>query len=93
VKHLYLLRHGKSSWTDQSLPDADRPLAPRGVRALGRMRTHLRKADIHPDLVICSPALRTRHTLAVIALPDRTWPQLEQGGGTLEDLVVARELG
>jgi phosphohistidine phosphatase len=133
------------------------------------MTKHLRKADIRPDLVICSPARRTRQTLAeiepalgdvtvqiepevysggaaaladlvsrtpdsvsslmlighnpglqdlalslaaagseallarldekfptgalaVIAMPGRTWRQLEQGGGTLEDLVVPREL-
>jgi phosphohistidine phosphatase len=66
VKHLYLLRHGKSSWDDPSLGDAERPLAPRGVRALARMRKYLRKAAIRPDVVICSPARRTRQTLSEI---------------------------
>ena len=34
VKVLYLLRHAKSSWDDPDLPDRDRPLAPRGKRAV-----------------------------------------------------------
>ena len=63
MKHLYLLRHAKSSWKDSSLSDRDRPLAGRGRRAAKAMAEHLRERNIHPDLVICSPARRTRETL------------------------------
>ena len=63
MKHLYLLRHGKSSWDDPNLADIDRPLAPRGVRALARMNRYLKRTRVRPDLVICSPARRTRETL------------------------------
>lgn len=94
MKHLYLLRHAKSSWDDPSLADDDRPLAPRGVRALARMRKYLRKAKIRPDLVICSPARRTRQTLAEVEavlgrdVEVRIEPQVYTGGaGALVDVV------
>ena len=63
MHRLLLLRHAKSSWDDPSLADRDRPLAPRGHRAAERMADHLRSEVPHPDLVLCSPALRTRETL------------------------------
>ena len=57
-----IVRHAKSDWTDLSLSDHDRPLAPRGITALARMRDHL--ADrASPDLVLCSSARRTLDTL------------------------------
>jgi phosphohistidine phosphatase len=66
VKTLYLLRHLKSSWDDPSLADADRPLAPRGVKAGRRVARHLRQAGVAPDLVLCSPSRRTRETLDAV---------------------------
>ena len=63
MHRLLLLRHAKSSWDDPSLADRDRPLAPRGHRAAERMADHLRSGVPRPDLVLCSPALRTRETL------------------------------
>lgn len=63
---LHLLRHAKSSWDDPSLPDHDRPLAPRGVRACAVIARHLREQGIDPDLILCSTAVRARETLAGI---------------------------
>ncbi|HKA03760.1 MAG TPA: histidine phosphatase family protein [Acidimicrobiales bacterium] len=60
---LVLVRHAKSSWDEPSLPDHDRPLARRGQKALPRMRDHLERLRIHPDVVLCSSAARTRQTL------------------------------
>lgn len=66
-RHLLLTRHAKSSWGEPSLADRDRPLAPRGVKALSKMHDHLRAATTpRPDLVLCSPARRTIDTLAGI---------------------------
>jgi len=64
---LYLLRHAKSSWDDPHLADHDRPLAPRGERAVGAMRKHLAALADGPDLVLCSSARRTKMTLAGVA--------------------------
>ncbi len=62
-KLIYLFRHAKSSWKDAELADFDRPLAPRGMRASATMRDYLRLADVEPQLVLCSSAVRTRQTL------------------------------
>jgi phosphohistidine phosphatase len=63
MRRLFLLRHAKSDWDDRSLPDHDRPLAPRGERAADAMARHLTDAAARPDLVWCSSALRARQTL------------------------------
>jgi len=66
VRTIILLRHGKSSWSDATLSDVDRPLTPRGERASRRIAKYLRRERIHPTLVLCSPSLRTRQTLGAI---------------------------
>ncbi len=63
MKTLWLLRHAKSSWDHEGLTDHDRPLNRRGERAAERMAAHLEARGIHPDLVLCSSARRTRDTL------------------------------
>ncbi len=61
---LWLLRHAKSSWSDEGLRDEDRPLAARGERAADRIQDYLEAEGIRPELVLCSSALRARQTLA-----------------------------
>jgi phosphohistidine phosphatase len=61
-----LLRHGKSSWSDSTLADIDRPLAPRGERAAKKLAKYIRRKRIRPALVLCSPALRARQTLEAV---------------------------
>jgi phosphohistidine phosphatase len=61
-----LLRHGKSSWSDSTLADIDRPLAPRGERASRKLAKYIRRKRIRPVLVLCSPALRARETLEAV---------------------------
>lgn len=67
MRHLYLLRHVKSDWDDPSLPDRERPLAPRGKRAAAALALHIEKAGIAPAVVLCSPARRTMDTLRLIS--------------------------
>jgi phosphohistidine phosphatase len=66
ARTLYLLRHLKSSWDDASLPDQERPLAPRGRKAGKKLARHLRENGVAPELVLCSPAVRTRETFDAI---------------------------
>jgi phosphohistidine phosphatase len=61
-----LLRHGKSSWSESTLADIDRPLAPRGERASRKLAKYMRRKGIQPALVLCSPSLRTRQTLEAV---------------------------
>jgi phosphohistidine phosphatase len=69
MKTLYLLRHAKSSWDDPTLPDRERPLAPRGRRDARRIAAYIARERIEPELVLCSTAVRTRQTLELIQLP------------------------
>jgi len=64
---LYLLRHAKSDWGEPATPDIDRPLAPRGRKAARAMGRYLKNSGISPELILCSPARRTRQTLELIA--------------------------
>lgn len=61
---LYVLRHAKSSWEDETLPDDERPLSARGERAVRRLAGHARTVKLDPELVLSSPARRTRETVA-----------------------------
>lgn len=64
---LLLLRHAKSEWGDSSLDDADRPLAPRGLKAAAAIGQELHRLSLLPDLVLCSPARRARDTWSIVA--------------------------
>jgi phosphohistidine phosphatase len=66
VKRITLLRHAKSSWAEEGQPDRDRPLAPRGRKAARRLGQQLRDEGARPDLLLCSPAARTKQTLELI---------------------------
>jgi phosphohistidine phosphatase len=78
---IYLFRHAKSSWEDPELEDFDRPLALRGERACESMARYIALADIRPDLVLCSAALRTDQTVEGVrpALGDQAVVKLYRG--------------
>src|SRR5262245_40878428 len=57
------MRHAKSSWTDKKLDDFDRPLSRRGKEGAPLVGRALAAKKIVPELVLCSPARRTRDTL------------------------------
>ena len=63
---LYLLRHAKSSWKDDSLKDFDRPLKGRGRDAAQRMGKRLASEKLEDAILICSPAARTRETAQIM---------------------------
>lgn len=67
AREIHLLRHAKSDWGDPGLRDRERPLAPRGRKAAEAMARHLRDEGFGVDLVLCSPARRTRETLEAIS--------------------------
>ncbi len=63
---LSLLRHAKSSWGNAGLQDIERPLNERGLEAAPRMGAFMAGQSIAPDVVMCSPAVRTRQTLDLV---------------------------
>jgi phosphohistidine phosphatase len=66
VKTLLILRHAKSSWSDASLSDHDRPLNKRGKGDAPKMGSLLRAEELTPDLIISSSAKRAIRTLSPI---------------------------
>jgi phosphohistidine phosphatase len=62
MRTLYLLRHAKSSWSDSSLRDFDRPLNDRGRQSAELIGKQLAAEKLIDPLLICSPAVRTRET-------------------------------
>jgi phosphohistidine phosphatase len=70
---LIVFRHSKSDWSaDYGGSDMDRPLAKRGRKAAKLAGRFLADSGEVPDAVICSPALRSRATLA-LACEARDW--------------------
>jgi phosphohistidine phosphatase len=67
MKKLYIVRHAKSSWSDGSLSDFDRPLNNRGESDAPLIGKVLKKAKVLPDLVISSPAKRAFSTAEIIS--------------------------
>jgi phosphohistidine phosphatase len=64
---LIVLRHSKAA-SPLGMPDAERPLAERGRKDAEKAGDELRAANLAPDRVICSTALRTRQTLDGLGL-------------------------
>ncbi len=70
MKTVTLFRHAKSGEKDNpNLDDFDRPLAGRGLKAAPKMGAAMRDYNLKPDLILCSPSVRTRQTLSMAA-PD-----------------------
>lgn len=67
MRHLIAVRHAKSSWSDHSALDHDRPLNARGRRAAPAVAAALREAGHVPDLVHSSTSARTRETWKLMA--------------------------
>lgn len=64
MKHLFLLRHAKSGWSDAVPRDFDRPLNPRGEQAAQLIGQYLRREKLSFGAVLASDAVRCVQTLA-----------------------------
>jgi phosphohistidine phosphatase len=67
MKTLLILRHAKSSWKNNKLPDHERPLNPRGQRDAPNVGKRLRNEDLIPDAILSSTAKRARQTAEAVA--------------------------
>jgi phosphohistidine phosphatase len=66
MRTLILLRHAKSSWDHPGLDDFVRPLNDRGRKAAPEMGAALKRLNLKPNLILCSPSRRTRETLDLV---------------------------
>ncbi|MFG1697057.1 SixA phosphatase family protein [Nonomuraea sp. NPDC049309] len=67
MRTLIVLRHAQAAHVP-GLADRERPLTDRGERDAERAGEEIRAAGFVPDVVLCSPAVRTRRT-AELAFP------------------------
>jgi phosphohistidine phosphatase len=74
MKHLFLVRHAKSSWADESLSDHERPLNARGESQLAPLGKALKSVGAFDGEVYSSDARRALATLEGI-LPDPILPE------------------
>jgi phosphohistidine phosphatase len=86
-KQLFVLRHAKSSWDDPVLDDHERPLAPRGVRAVKVLNKYVHDHGIQPAQVLCSTSRRTRETLAGVNPGGETLIESELYDATCASLI------
>ena len=66
VSELHLLRHAKAAPQGEGT-DRERPLEQRGRRAAQALAAWASAHKLAPALVLCSPSIRTRQTLDIVA--------------------------
>lgn len=67
MKTLIIIRHAKSSWSDEGLSDHDRRLNERGRKDAVAMGAYLQNQQVRIDHVYCSTARRAVKTLKRIS--------------------------
>ncbi len=67
MKTIYLIRHAKSSWSENGMGDFERPLNKRGKRDVPFMAKRVKEFGVKPDLILSSPAKRAKTTAQSIA--------------------------
>lgn len=73
TQQLYLLRHAQAESWNPLGNDFSRPLSPNGTRHAQLLSKWAFESLSSPDTILCSPAKRTRETLAPLLA---RWPQL-----------------
>jgi phosphohistidine phosphatase len=67
MSELHLLRHAKAVAQEEGGGDCNRPLEQRGRHAAQALGHWIAEHGLCPALILCSPALRTRQTLDIVA--------------------------
>lgn len=99
MKTLLLMRHAKADVGEPGMPDIERPLAPRGLKAARRVGRFLAQNHVLPDLVLASTATRARKTAELVytsgglTCPVRLLPDFYDATPTLVLRALAREAG
>lgn len=78
---LILIRHAKSSWSEEGISDLDRPLNNRGERDAPFMAKRMAESDHQVDAIVTSPAKRAKTTALAykneLQLPDDRFIEAE----------------
>ncbi len=63
LRELLIIRHAKSDWSNETLPDIERPLAEKGKKQACKMGHWLQNEKLIPEHILVSPATRAQQTL------------------------------
>jgi len=66
MKTLLLMRHAKSSWKHQDMPDHERPLNKRGKKDAPMIGSLIKDKELIPQKILCSTALRATETARMV---------------------------
>jgi phosphohistidine phosphatase len=66
MKTLLLMRHAKSSWKEPKMKDRERPVNKRGRKTTPRMGELLKEAELVPQVIYSSSAVRARQTVEML---------------------------
>ena len=99
MKSLYLLRHGKSSWSIPGLGDQQRPLNKRGTNDAPMMGQRFKGRGEHLEHIVSSPALRAHTTAELFAqacgfesdVIETNADLYFLGAGSIEDVILAQD--
>lgn len=83
MRHLYIVRHAKSSWGNIDLQDFDRPLNERGKKDAPEMARRLLERDIKMDAFVSSPAKRAKKTAGIFC---------DELGGNKKHIILVESL-
>lgn len=67
MKTIYIVRHAKSSWNMNDIPDEKRPLMEKGKKRTKKVIDYLHENKIKVDYIISSPAVRAHETAKILA--------------------------
>lgn len=67
MKKLYIVRHAQKDEEKLGQDDYDRPLSQKGIEDVSIMAKELAKQNVKTDLIVASPASRTRKTAEIFA--------------------------
>lgn len=70
-----LVRHAHAEWSHYAGRDFDRPLTQRGLDDARAAAAALRDAQLKPELIVASPARRTRQTAEILGAELQLPPQ------------------
>lgn len=67
MKTIYILRHAKSSWKLDNMPDDQRPLLEKGKKRTRKIIEYLLKNNVMPEVIVSSHAVRAAETARIVA--------------------------
>ena len=67
MKTLYIMRHAQKDTSNPDADDYDIKLTKQGIEDANKISQILKDKNILPDLIVASPAIRTKQTVEIVA--------------------------